>query len=195
MISPIIYCQAENLSHKLKELQKKNGEIKVESYFPVDTNAYYSTNIHLDSNLKVTKYQFTDGKYILTQNEAYGWWKIARICKKKPFKIELDSTEKFPNKEYDLSLQYSRILKGQLSYKRFINAFEYTIENGFVTQVKKTNRKGSKIKILFDFSGLYLEKNKTWPTNTVYRKNGSVKRIVREIYYNKNIYTIVWKPE
>lgn len=188
-----MFCQTENDIPTIKELQKANGKIKIESFYPVDTSTFSSTNTYLDSNFKITN-RTAKVKYLITQNVAYDWWKFARICKRRPYKILLDSLETI-KKDFNLSIQYARLYNAQIYYKRFFSAYEYKLENGVVTKISQTNRKGTKIKILFDYSGLYLEKNKTWPTNTVYRKNGSVKRVVRELYYNKNIYGIIWKPD
>lgn len=148
----------------------------------------------MDSNFKVTKHQSLDGKYFITKNVAYGWLDVARLLKKTPHKVIMDSIVQI-EKEYTLSIQYTRIINGQIVYKRMFNSFEFKLENGRVSHIKLTNRKGTKIKGFTDFSGLYKEKNKTWPTSTIYRKNGNIKRIESYLFYNKTVNHMIWRVE
>lgn len=193
-ISQTAICQTESQSPTIKEIQKANGKIKIETYYPVDTTIFSSSKIYLDSNFKVTKHQSLDGKYFITKNVAYGWLDVARLFKKTPHKVIVDSMVQI-EKEYNLSIQYTRIINGQIVYKWMLNSFEFKVENGMISHIKRTNRKGTKIKGFTDFSGLYQEKNKTWPTSTIYHKNGNIKSIESYLFYNKTLYGIVWKLE
>lgn len=188
------FCQTENKIPTLIDIEKANGKIKIETYYPVDTTIYLKKIVYFDSALNVTTRR-SEYMYFLSQTISFDEWKIARLMKRKAFAVQLNSTDTI-KKMYDgLEKQYICILNAHFTYKRLFSRLEYSIENGFVTQIKKTNRKGTKIKFLLDYSGLYVETNKTWPLHTVYRKNGNVERIVRVVYKDQMIHTLVWKPE
>lgn len=190
-LSHSVFCQTEKSIPSLKELQKANGRLKIETYYPVDTTTYYSIRIYLDSNFQITNREIIDGKYFVNENVTEQWWEIARIPKRKPISAHLDSSEK-TQKEFNYSIQYTRILNCRIKYQGIFYAYEYNIKNGFVTQKKVTNRKGTTIKSLSDYSGLYIEGNRTWPTHIIYR-NGKVKRTNTEIYYDKTVCFVIWK--
>lgn len=189
----IVCSQNQEQIPTLKELRKIKSEIDLESYYPVDANARMYINVYLDSNFQLSKHKEIDGKYVIALNEVHHFWMKPRIWKRKPSKVVLESSELTEN-EFNLSIQYLKVIDAQFFYKRLFSLERFDIENGFITQIKRTKRKSNRLISEIDYSGLYAEENKTWPIIKRYKKDGSVKMIERELSTSKGIFYLKIKP-
>lgn len=154
----------------------------VATQYTADAEILQTVKTYLDSNFKMTDWPELEGKYILTQEAAYGWLAMPRCRTKKPDSVKLDSLMPVQS-GFGHTIRHKRIIKGEIGYKYLFSYFGYRIENGYAIEMKKYNRRRTRLKASWDWSGLYTA-NKTWPVYTKYHRDGKVKR-VHELYYQR----------
>ncbi|MGV3632487.1 MAG: hypothetical protein ACO1O6_14865 [Bacteroidota bacterium] len=155
---------------------KSKRKMPSEVHFSSDTIALKIVDTYLDANFKKTDERYYQGKYILTQHQVQGveiGWFGAGWFGNKIYAAQLDSTAIV---EIDFT-RFSRIINGNLRFRRLFSLTDNKIENGFITTITTYNRKGTRLKEVMDWSGLSAEK-RTPQIYTRYRRNGQVKKII-----------------
>ncbi len=171
----------------MKELKEANGEISVETYFPVDTSFYNFTKVYLDSYFKKLNDEPYETEYYIYQNEIDGW-NYGLLPKKKPFRVKIESIVYdtlvpgfFKKKD---AIVYKRIEKGELIYRSKRFEVHYYVRNAKIVEVIsydiKNNRKDSQV----DYSTLYRNNNLCWPIYSNYDRKGEVKKKTIIFYYD-----------
>lgn len=180
-------------------LTKANGRVSVESQYPVDTNLFELSYVYLNNDFKVAKEKkFLNHKYRILQNTIYGN-EIAKIPKKKPIKVHLDSffvdTVVKAFFENNNPQTYITIINGHLIYKKLGKILDYKIDNGKVIRITVSDKKSDRTIYYQDFSGLYSKTDRSWPFAVGYRKDGTIRGKDTMLYQEYSYYIISWRNE
>lgn len=176
----------------IKDLEKQNGKVSVESVFQVDTTVFSIEKIWLDSNYQVTKESALKGVYFVNQTDASLNKPIDRLRKSRPVSCQIDSILIQP-KEFTLEKSKVQIVKGKLTYKLVGGIVDYIILDGYVQRCEYWTKKRTRLKSKTDYSGLHSVDSKSWLVSFAYDKKGNVKRTVTYVFKMDYCPVIIWR--
>lgn len=189
--------QVDSVKLTPREITEANGNVSVESQYPVDTILFEFSYLYLDSELQIAKEKnFLDHKYRILQNTIYGY-EIAKLPRRKPSRVQLDSVivDTVVNSFFKSNKPktYTSIISGHLIYEKFGKSLDYKIENGKVFRITVSDKKSSRVLYYQDFSKLYSEEDRSWPFAVGYRKDGTVRGRDTMLYHERYYYIISWR--